>query len=568
MLYVGRAQSLRSRVRQYWQAGRAAQPLRIETSIDRVVDVEYTVTDTLSEALLLEATLIKRHQPRFNVRLKDDKSYPYIKVTLADDFPRVERTRKLPNDGSRYFGPYASASSVDEAMNLIRRLFPFRTCTIDIREGQRTLARPCLLYHIKRCQGPCIEAVSKADYRADIEQVMLFLEGRQEQVGRRLRQEMADASAGLDYERAAALRDKLRAIERTMESQKMAAFARADTDVLGFAREVFAIRAANPVLRRRNFFLHEARVPGQGKDLTWLSPGGTEMTEEDWCRAKVADLEDAILALGSVPLSVLEERMAKTPERVYDLLERLWAPARAVAAQEAADLQAAVEADGHTFRLEPWDWRYYAEKVKRARYDLDENELRPYFTLENVREGAFYVANRLYGLTFEERTDLPKYHEEARTFEVKDTDGSHLGVFVVDFHPRPGKRAGAWSSAYRRQHVRDGVDVRPVVVNVCNFTRPVAGQPALLRLDEVETLFHEFGHALHALLAQIRYRSLAGVPRDFVELPSQILEHWATEPEVLAVYARHWQTGAPIPGDLVERIRRAERSLSRGSKAA
>jgi excinuclease ABC subunit C len=256
VLYVGRAQNLRNRVRQYWQAGRAAQPLRIESSIDRVVDVEYTITDSVSEALLLEATLIKRHQPRFNVRLKDDKSYPYIRVTLADDFPRIERTRRLPNDGSRYFGPYASASSVDEAMNLIRRLFPFRTCTIDIRDGQRALARPCLLYHIKRCQGPCIEAVGKADYRADIEQVMLFLEGRQEQVGKRLRQEMAQASAATDYERAAALRDKLRAIERTMESQKMAAFARADTDVLGYARagnaaavQLFAIREGKTVAR-------------------------------------------------------------------------------------------------------------------------------------------------------------------------------------------------------------------------------------------------------------------------------------------------------------------------------
>ncbi|MBA4170895.1 MAG: GIY-YIG nuclease family protein, partial [Chloroflexi bacterium] len=216
VLYVGRAQNLRNRVRQYWQKGRAAQPLRIETSIDRVADVEYTVTDTVSEALLLEATLVKRLQPRFNVRLKDDKSYPYIKVTLADDFPRIERTRRLPNDGSRYFGPYASASSVDEAMNLIRRLFPFRTCTIDIREGERALNRPCLLYHIKRCQGPCIEAISKDDYRADIEQVMLFLEGRQEQVARRLRQEMVLASEGLDYERAAGLRDKLKSIERTM----------------------------------------------------------------------------------------------------------------------------------------------------------------------------------------------------------------------------------------------------------------------------------------------------------------------------------------------------------------
>src|SRR5688572_338214 len=257
VLYVGKAQNLRNRVRQYWQQSRGSQaPLRIESAIDRVTDVEYTMVDSVSEALLLEATLIKRHQPRFNVRLKDDKSYPYIKVTLGDDFPRIERTRKLPNDGSRYFGPYASASSVDEAMNLIRRLFPFRTCTIPISEGKRALPRPCLLYHLKRCQGPCIEAIGKDAYRADIDQVMLFLEGRSEQVAKRLRAEMTRASETTDYERAADMRDKLRAIERTMESQKMAAFAKTELDVLGYARQgggaavqLFAIRDGTTVAR-------------------------------------------------------------------------------------------------------------------------------------------------------------------------------------------------------------------------------------------------------------------------------------------------------------------------------
>ena len=169
VLYVGKAQSLRSRVRSYWQKQAPSAARRyhqIREAIDRVADLEVTEVDSVSEALLLEANLIKRFKPRFNVRLKDDKSYPYIKVTLGDDFPRIERTRKLPNDGSRYFGPYASASSVDEAMNLVRRLFPFRTCTIDIKEGERALPRPCLLYHIKRCQGPCIEAISKTAYRA------------------------------------------------------------------------------------------------------------------------------------------------------------------------------------------------------------------------------------------------------------------------------------------------------------------------------------------------------------------------------------------------------------------
>ncbi|MBX3029071.1 MAG: excinuclease ABC subunit UvrC [Chloroflexi bacterium] len=276
VLYVGKAQSLRNRTRQYWQAGRGGTtpPLRIESAIDKVTDLEWTLTDTVSEALLLEANLVKRHQPRFNVRLKDDKSYPFIKVTLADDFPRIERTRKLPADGSRYFGPYASASSVDEAMNLIRRLFPFRTCTIDIKDGQRALDRPCLLYHIKRCQGPCIEAIDKEAYRADIEQVMLFLEGRQEQVARALRKEMAVASDEMRYERAAALRDKVRAIERTMEDQKMAGFARRQLDVLGFSRagnqaavQLFAIRDGKTVSRD----VFQLENLGDGPDVEALS---------------------------------------------------------------------------------------------------------------------------------------------------------------------------------------------------------------------------------------------------------------------------------------------------------
>ena len=271
VLYVGKAQSLRNRVRSYWQKQSPyGEAHRIRTVIDRVADVEYTLTDSVAEALLLEANLIKRFKPRFNVRLKDDKSYPYIKISLGEDFPRIERTRKLVEDGSRYFGPYASASSVDESMNLIRRLFPFRTCTLDIREGKRALQRPCLLYHIKRCQGPCIEAISRAAYRADIAQVELFLEGRQETVARGLRREMEAASERTDYERAAALRDKVRSIERTMEDQKMAAFARTEQDVLGLARaggqaavQLFVVR--NGSMIGRDVFLLEAD-PSAGDD--------------------------------------------------------------------------------------------------------------------------------------------------------------------------------------------------------------------------------------------------------------------------------------------------------------
>ncbi|TAK02705.1 MAG: excinuclease ABC subunit UvrC [Chloroflexota bacterium] len=276
VIYVGKAQSLRSRVRSYWQKESDARPSMqvVRSVVDKIADVEYTLTDSVSEALLLENSLIKRFAPPYNVRLKDDKSYPFIKITLADDFPRIERTRKLPQDGSRYFGPYASASSVDEAMNLVRRIFPFRTCTIEIRDGERALQRPCLLYHIKRCQGPCIGAVSKDAYRADIAQVELFLEGRQENVARALRTEMQGASDRLEFERAATLRDKVRSIERTMESQKMAAFARTDLDLVGLARkdsqaavQLFAIRNGKAI--GRDVFLLEA--PREATDAEVIS---------------------------------------------------------------------------------------------------------------------------------------------------------------------------------------------------------------------------------------------------------------------------------------------------------
>ncbi len=255
----------------------------------------------------------------------------------------------------------------------------------------------------------------------------------------------------------------------------------------------------------------------------------------------------------------LEEKMAKTPERVYDLLNRLWGPAKAVAAREAAALQEAIKADGHNFELQPWDWAYYAEKVRKARYDLDEAELRPYFQLEKVRDGAFRVANRLYGITFTELKNLPLYNPEARVFEVKDADGSHLAVFYVDYHPRAGKRSGAWATRFRGTWVKDGKSIRPLMANVCNFTRPSGDTPALLSLDEVMTLFHELGHGLHGMLSRVNYRSLGGTPSDFVELPSQIMENWALEPEVLKDYAHHWQTGEVIPVALVEKIRQAER---------
>ena len=251
---------------------------------------------------------------------------------------------------------------------------------------------------------------------------------------------------------------------------------------------------------------------------------------------------------------VLETRMAKNAEAVYHLLDQIWEPALAKAKEELVDIQEEIKKDGQNFVAEGWDWRYYADRAKKSKYNMDENELRPYLQLENVRDGMFTLANKLYGVTFTALENIPLPHPDAEAFECKDKDGSHLGVLYLDFFPRASKRGGAWCSGYRSQTYKDGKRVAPVVTVVCNFTKPSGGQPALLTADETETMFHEFGHALHNLFRDVHYYGISGVPRDFVELPSQINEHWVFEPEMLQIYAKHYQTGEVMPAELVEKL--------------
>lgn len=251
---------------------------------------------------------------------------------------------------------------------------------------------------------------------------------------------------------------------------------------------------------------------------------------------------------------VLEDRMAKKPENVYTLLDQIWAPATERAREEASDMQMIIDSTAGGFPLQGWDWRYYNEKVMADKFDLNEEVLRPYFQLDKVRDGIFYLAYRLYGITFTRVENVPLPHPDATLWECRDADGSHLGVLYLDFFPRASKRGGAWCGSYRTQEYKDGNRISPVVTIVCNFTPPTAETPALLTPDEVETFFHEFGHALHGLFRDVRYKGIAGVPRDFVELPSQIMEHWVFEPEMLKVYARHYKTGEVIPQQLVEKI--------------
>ncbi len=249
----------------------------------------------------------------------------------------------------------------------------------------------------------------------------------------------------------------------------------------------------------------------------------------------------------------LERNMAKTPQNVYDFLGKLWEPALANAKKERDEMQALIDREGGGFQLQPWDWWYYAEKVRKEKYDLDENELRPYFLLDNVRQGAFDLAGKLYGIQIVERHDIPVYCDEVRVFEVREADGTHIGLLYTDYFPRPGKRSGAWCGGFRDQERRDGVMITPLVTNVGNFSRPTGDTPSLLSPDEVETLFHEFGHALHALFSNTTYRGLS-LPGDFIELPSQVMENWVYEPEVLKSFARHYQTGEVIPQPLVDKI--------------
>ncbi|HOU01465.1 MAG: peptidase M3 [Bacteroidales bacterium] len=252
---------------------------------------------------------------------------------------------------------------------------------------------------------------------------------------------------------------------------------------------------------------------------------------------------------------VLEPRMAKEPENVFNLLNNLWEKAIPVAKKEVVEMQKIIDREGGKFKLEPSDWWYYAEKLRKQKYDLDEEELKPYFKLDNVREGAFTLASKLFGMTFSPMNDIPLPHPDAQAFEVKDADGSHLGVLYMDFFPRDSKRQGAWCLTYRiHKLAADQKIITPVVTTVFNFTPPAGNDPVLLTMEEVSTLFHEFGHALDALSNKNSYNQTY-VAWDFVELPSQLMEHWVTEPEMLSIYAKHYKTGEPMPKELIDKIK-------------
>lgn len=268
-----------------------------------------------------------------------------------------------------------------------------------------------------------------------------------------------------------------------------------------------------------------------------------------------------LLGFSSPAAFILDDKMAKTPEAVFDFMKTVWLPALNQAKTERAELQSLMDKDGKGEKLETWDWAYYAEKLRKQKYNLDEEAIRQYFKMENVRQGVFDLVSKLYGISFKKITNVPLYNSEAEAFEVNDSNGTLLGVLYTDYFPRASKRAGAWMNNICDQYVKDGKDHRPVIINVGNLTKGKSGEPSLLTIDDVETLFHEFGHALHGLLSQCTYLSTSGtsVTHDFVELPSQIMENWCFEPEVLKTYAKHYKTGEVIPQEFIDKLTAARK---------
>ncbi len=327
---------------------------------------------------------------------------------------------------------------------------------------------------------------------------------------------------------------------------------RPDSWVFGLDRatfEAFMTFADNRELRKQMFEGYRSRA-SQGGD----NDNRDVLGEIVKLRAERAEL----LGYASHAEYQLETGMAKTPERMESFLLEVWRPGLERAQAELVEMQVIVEEQGHDFIIEGWDWWYYAEKLRQKKYAMDESQLKPYFELQNVREGLFHVANKLFGVTFEALEDVPLWNPAVQSYTVHGSEGEFLGVYMVDYYARDSKRGGAWMSTYRNTSNIQGKNIRPIVTNNLNLSIPAEGEPTLLNFSQVETMFHEFGHGLHGLMTTVRYPRFAGTngsPRDYIEFPSQFMEHYASEPEVLAVYAKHAETGAVIPQELVEKVR-------------
>lgn len=492
-------------------------------------------------------------------KIVNNKATPNFKNTIL----AFDNSGELLTKVGIVFGSHAGVKTNDEIMGIARELSPLRSKhfnEINLNEG--LFARVKAVYEKRNDSGldedqvRLVEEIYKdfersganlpSDKKEELKALNTKIADLQLRFGQNLVKETAAFTLVIDNEKdLAGLGESQisaaasRAAAKGMEGKWI--FGLDNPSIIPFLQF-----SSNPTLREKMLKGYLNRCNNNN------SEDNKEIIKElVSCRLQKANL----LGYTTFADYVLEDRMAGTPQAVYELLDQLWTPALNSAKNELKDMSEIAKKEGNKKTLEASDWRYYFEKALSNKFQISEDQLRPYFKIENVRDGIFYVANRLYGITFTQINNVPLPHPEAIAFECKEADGTHIGLLFMDMFARPGEKSGgAWCSSYREQGYKNGKRIAPLVTIVGNFTRPVGDKPALLSSDEVNTFFHEFGHALHGLFQDVKYYGISNVKRDFVELPSQIMEHWAFEPEVLNVYAKHYETGEVIPAELVDKL--------------
>ena len=501
---------------------------------------------------------IKRHQAEIDAIVNNPESPTFENTIVAYD-----EAGEMLSRVNAVFGGLRSAETNPRLQEIARETTPMLSAhSNSIRMNQDLFARIAAVYEQREEMGLDLEQMRVVEmYYRDFERSGAALPeaDRERLAGLSERMSMISLQLGenvLAETNAFQLRleteEDLAGLPESVRSSAADAAKSAGVDALGI------VTLHNPSWIP--FLMHSARRDLREKVFTAYFMRGDNDNEHDnkdlFSELMQLRLEMAkLLGYNNYAEFFQAIQMAEHPGNVYDFLYEIWEPSLARAKSERAQMQRIINREGGNFQLEPWDWWFYAEKLRKELYDLDDSELRPYFPIDRVRDGNFLLANKLFGLTFEYRPEVPVYHDEVEAFEVFDRDGSHLGILFIDPHPRPGKRGGAWCGTYRSGSYRNGEKIYPIVTMVMNFSRPSGDRPALLTFDETTTYYHEFGHALHNFFADGRYsRTSRSVPRDFVELPSQILENWAAHPDFLNQYALHFETGQPMPEELQERL--------------
>lgn len=502
---------------------------------------------------------IKQHQSEIDAIVANSEAPTFENTILS-----LDKSGELLNKVSGVFGPLSGADTNDEMQAAAREISPIRTAHGNNVSMNAELFKRIKTVYEKRNESGLDEQQIRVTekYFKDFERNGANLSAENQEILKGINTELASLYLQFGENLLAETNKNFKLVIESKE------------DLTGLPEDVImgAAEAAKKAGEEGKWFFTLAKpsmIPflqfAENRDLReklyrgyFMRGDNDNENDNKEIIKKVVNFRDQrakLLGFENFAAYKIDVNMAKTPEAVYDFLLELWEPSLKMAKQDVKEMQAIADKEGANIKLESWDWWYYSEKLRKQKYDLDEAEVKPYFGLEAAKNGVFYVVENLYGLKFVKRDDLPTYHEEAEAYEVLEADGSHLAILYMDFHPRDGKRVGAWSTAFRDVTYKNGKRIPQIGSIVMNFTRPAGDTPALLSFDEVSTFFHEFGHALHFMFVDGLYdRTIGSVPRDFVELPSQIMENWAAEPEVIKVYAKHYKTGEIIPDELLNKL--------------